>query len=92
MTSVVEHPLSDQSGISEAWNLDWDKAYAIGFERGFEMGQQETYRKIIMNLFDMHQPVDFIARAVGKTPEYVESVIEQAAVKGDCHGIKVRNP
>ena len=86
MTSVVEHPLSNQSGISEVLILDWDQAYAIGIERGAE----KTYRQIIMNLFDMHKPLDFIARAVGKTPEYVESVIEQAAVKGDCHGIKVR--
>ena len=88
MTSVVEHPLSDQSGISEVWILDWDQAYAIGIERGAE----KTYQQIIINLFDIHKPLDFIARAVGKTPEYVESVIEQAAVKGDCHVIKVRNP
>ncbi len=72
MTSVVEHPLSDQSGISEVWILDWDQAYAIGIERGAE----KTYQQIIINLFDIHKPLDFIARAVGKTPEYVESVIE----------------
>ncbi len=64
------------------WDMILKKAreeeYREGFEIGLKMAKEEHLRFVIMNLVNMEKPVDFIAKAVGETPQYVEQVIAKA--------------
>ena len=50
-------------------------------EEGIRKGISQANQITIMNLMDMRMPVDSIARAIGQTPQYVESVIKQSKEK-----------
>ncbi len=45
-------------------------------EEGREEGELRKDQIVIQNLVEMHMPVDFIAKAVGQTPQYVQQFID----------------
>ena len=52
-----------------------------GIIQGISQGISQANQITIMNLMDMRMPVDSIARAIGQTPQYVESVIKPSKEK-----------
>ncbi len=63
------------------WDMILKMAKEEGRKEGFEIGlkkvREEHLQFIIMNLAEIQKPVDFIAKVVGKSPQYVQQVIEK---------------
>ncbi len=49
--------------------------YAMEIKEAREEAREENSRMVILNLLDMHMPVEVIAKAVDRTPQYVQQVI-----------------
>ncbi len=49
--------------------------YALEQEEAKEEGREEYNRTVILNMLEMHMPVEVIAKAVDQTPQYVQQVI-----------------
>ena len=45
-------------------------------EEGIEEGVSKNNQFVIMNMVEMHMPLDTIAKIVGKSPQYVQQVID----------------
>lgn len=54
--------------------------YAMELKEAREEGREENSRLVILNLFELHMPVDFIAKAVGQTPQHVQQVIDRIQI------------
>ena len=62
------------------WDMILKMAKEEGRKEGFEEAREKHLQFIIMNLEEMQKSVDFIAKIVGKSPQYVEQVIEKKQV------------
>ena len=51
--------------------------YALELEEAREEGREENSRMVILNMLEMHMPVEVIAKAVDQTPQYVQQVIDE---------------
>ena len=57
--------------------MRWDMILKMAKKEGFEEAREKHLQFIIMNLAEIQKPVDFIAKVVGKSPQYVQQVIEK---------------
>ena len=51
--------------------------YALELEEAREEGREENSRMVILNMLEMHMPVEVIAKAVDQTPQYMQQVIDE---------------
>lgn len=51
--------------------------YALELEEAREEGREEINRMVILNLLEMHMPVEVIAEVVDQTPQYVRQIIDK---------------
>ena len=62
------------------WDMILKMAKEEGRKEGFEIGlkkvREEHLQFIIMNMVEMHMPLDTIAEIVGQSPQYVQQVID----------------
>lgn len=72
MTLAMELRKFKEEGIAEGR----EKGIAEGIEKGIEKGVSKNNQFVIMNMVEMHMPLDTIAKIVGQSPQYVQQVID----------------
>ncbi len=53
------------------------EAYEEGYKVGCKIGYEHVDRLVTKNLLEMGKSIDFIAKALKRTPQYVQQIIDE---------------